>query len=105
MKKSDLLEEVRATIPVGIKKEMDLSFAIVDRIHAILVKKGMTQRDFARAIGKSEAEISKWMRGTHNFTIRTISLIEYALGESLVEVTGKRIESYHMIISIPASAH
>ena len=45
-----------------------LSFRIVDRIREILEEKGLKQKDLAERLGKSEAEISKWMRGTHNFT-------------------------------------
>ena len=37
-------------------------------------------------LGKSEAEISKWMRGTHNFTIDTIVSIEEALQAPVLQV-------------------
>lgn len=37
-------------------------------------------------IGKSEAEISKWMRGTHNFTIDTLVSIEGELEAPIVDV-------------------
>lgn len=37
-------------------------------------------------LGKKEPEISKWMRGTHNFTIGTIAAIEAALGEPILRV-------------------
>ena len=37
-------------------------------------------------LGKSEAEISKWMRGTHNFTLDTIMNIEDVLGERILVV-------------------
>lgn len=37
-------------------------------------------------LGKSEAEISKWMRGTHNFTLDTILNIEEALQEPILTV-------------------
>ncbi|MBE6229702.1 MAG: helix-turn-helix domain-containing protein [Bacteroidales bacterium] len=42
--------------------------------------------DFARAAGKKEAEISKWMSGQHNFTIRTIAKIENVLGDKILHV-------------------
>lgn len=63
-----------------------MSFQIVDRIHCILVDKGLKQKDLAEMLGKKESEISKWMRGTHNFTIETISSIEAALGEPIITV-------------------
>ena len=37
-------------------------------------------------LGKKESEISKWMRGTHNFTIDTISSIESVLGYPILQV-------------------
>lgn len=61
---------------------------IVDRIHAILEEKGMKQKDLAMLLGKKESEISKWMRGTHNFTIETISSIENVLGLPILQVAG-----------------
>jgi len=63
-----------------------LSFRIVDRIYDILEEKGLKQKDLALRLGKSEAEISKWMRGTHNFTIDTLVSIEVALDAPIVEV-------------------
>ncbi len=46
----------------------------------------MRQKDLALLLGKKEAEISKWMRGTHNFTIDTLVSIEEALQAPIVEV-------------------
>lgn len=42
-------------------------------------------------LDKKEAEISKWMRGTHNFTIETLTSIENALGESILEVCHEEV--------------
>lgn len=39
-------------------------------------------------LNKNESEISKWMRGTHNFTIETISSIENVLGTPILQVAG-----------------
>ena len=58
----------------------------MDRIHAILEERGLKQKDLANMIGKKESEISKWIRGTHNFTIETISLIENVLGHPILQV-------------------
>ena len=69
-----------------IRDSVALSFRIVDRIHEILVEKGLKQKDLALRLGKSEAEISKWMRGTHNFTIDTLVSIEDALGAPVIQV-------------------
>lgn len=72
---------------------VDFSFQIVDRIHEILDSKGLKQRDLAARLGKNESEISKWMRGTHNFTIDTLISIEDALGEPIISVCNTEILS------------
>jgi transcriptional regulator with XRE-family HTH domain len=46
----------------------------------------MRQKDLAIQLGKKEAEISKWMRGTHNFTIDTLISIEQALDAPILQV-------------------
>ena len=75
-----------------IRRSVDLSFQIVDRIHDILVSKGMKQKDLALLLGKREAELSKSMRGTHNFTIDTLVSIEDALQASILNVVHQDLE-------------
>lgn len=82
MKRSSILDARRKHVSPKTRKSVDLSFQIVGRIHEILTEKGLKQKDLANMLGKKEAEISKWMRGTHNFTIDTLSSIENVLGEA-----------------------
>ena len=86
MRRSKVLEERRKQVNPEVRDSVALSFRIVDRIHDILVEKGLKQKDLALRLGKSEAEISKWMRGTHNFTIDTLVSIEDALDAPIIEV-------------------
>tara|TARA_R110002020_G_scaffold222952_1_gene431924 strand:- start:917 stop:1393 length:477 start_codon:yes stop_codon:yes gene_type:complete len=67
-----------------VKRYVDHSFDIVNRIYDLLEKQGKTQRDLANLMGKKESEISKWMQGTHNFTLKSLAKIESVLGESLI---------------------
>jgi transcriptional regulator with XRE-family HTH domain len=89
MKKNPRLEERRKSIPHEIDNFVTRSFEIVDRIHEILKAKNLDQKDLALLLGKQESEISKWMSGTHNFTIRTITRIEDVLGFPIVKVLNK----------------
>jgi hypothetical protein len=52
------------------------------------------QKERNLQLGKKEAEISKWMRGTHNFTIDTLVSIEQALDAPILEVVHKEEEVY-----------
>ena len=80
------MENRRRQVNPEIRESVDLSFQIVDRIHEILVEKGLKQKDLALLLGKKEAEISKWMRGTHNFTIDTLVTLERALQAPILQV-------------------
>ena len=80
------MENRRRQVNPEIRESVDLSFQIVDRIHEILVEKGLKQKDLALLLGQKEAEISKWMRGTHNFTIDTLVTIERALQAPILQV-------------------
>lgn len=87
MIKNIRLEERRKSISKDVDLFIRQSFDIVDRIHEILVKQGKEQKDLARLLEKNESEISKWMSGTHNFTINTLAKIQAVLGESIIQVT------------------
>ena len=80
------MENRRRSVNPEIRESVDMSFQIVDRIHEILTEKGMKQKDLAMLLGKKEAEISKWMRGTHNFTIDTLVSIENVLRAPILQV-------------------
>lgn len=81
-----LFEEELAKVPDDVKIELDITFAIADKIDAALKEKNISQKELARKMGKTEAEVSRWLGGTHNFTVRTIAKISQALGISLVTV-------------------
>jgi DNA-binding transcriptional regulator YiaG len=81
-----LFEECIASTPEDIKQQVDLSFQIADKIVAILKQRGMTQKEFAHQIGRSEAEVSRWVGGTHNFTIATLAKISAILGVPIISV-------------------
>ena len=71
-------------IPADVKIEVDLSFAIADQIDALIKKKGLTQKEFADSIGKRPSEVTKWLSGQHNFTIRTLAMLSAYFDEALI---------------------
>ena len=87
MKHNALFQSCLSDVTNDVKAEVDLSFAIVDRIDRRLKEKGMKRRELAEALGKKEAEVSRWMRGTHNFTIRTLAKISNVLGTQIINVS------------------
>lgn len=67
----------------GIRK-VDKGIDIVDRIHQLREQRGWSQKRLAKELGKSPAEISKWLAAGHNFTIRTIAKLEAVFGEDIL---------------------
>lgn len=86
MKKENLLESRLQEIPKDIEEFVSLSFDVSDRIRDLLEKKGWSQKKLAKLLGKRESEVSKWLRGTHNFTLETIAKISIVLKDKLIYV-------------------
>ncbi|MDE6231069.1 MAG: helix-turn-helix transcriptional regulator [Muribaculaceae bacterium] len=83
---AQLFDECLATVPDDVKMELDMSFALADKIDMILREKNISQKELAKKMGKTEAEVSRWLGGTHNFTLRTIAKISDALGVQLLSI-------------------
>lgn len=75
-----------ATVPAEIKCEVDLELAISNRIYDLMTKRGLSKVEFAQALGKRPSEVTKWLSGQHNFTLRTISLLSAFFGEELISI-------------------
>ncbi len=79
--------------PEEIKREVKHNFDILDRIHQLLNEKfGGKQKLLAEKMGKSEAEVSKWINGNQNFTLRTISKLETAFQAPIIAVCSNSVE-------------
>ncbi|MEJ0056622.1 MAG: helix-turn-helix transcriptional regulator [Bacteroidota bacterium] len=81
---SKIFDKVLANVSVDTKRFVDNSIQIADQIHSILESQGKSQKDLADLMGKSESEISKWLTGTHNFTLRSLSKIEAVLNAKII---------------------
>ena len=92
MRTNRIMDEIRSTITPEMKLQMEMSVAIANRISEILEAKGMTQKELAQKLGKTETEVSRWLSGTHNLTLSTICKISAALGEEIVIVPKLALE-------------
>ena len=86
MSTNSLFREELAKIPQDVRKQVDMSWAIADKIEALLKAKGMSQKEFAHLMGKTEPEVSRWLGGTHNFTLRTLAKISVVFGEDVIKI-------------------
>jgi len=62
-------------VPLERRRFVSFSMMISEKILDILDIHHIGKRDFARSLGKKESQISEWLSGSHNFTIRTLSEI------------------------------
>lgn len=83
---NSMFKDELAKIPDDMRKQVDMSWAIADKIDALLKKRGLSQKEFAHLMGKTEPEVSRWVGGTHNFTLRTLAKISTVLGEDVIKV-------------------
>ena len=81
-----LFHQIVDETPIELKTQLRFSDAISEKLDRMLQKRGMTQRDLARKTGKTEAEVSRWLGGTHNFTLKTLALITVALDEDVITI-------------------
>lgn len=60
---------------------------VAAKICSGLKKMGLTQKEFASKMNKSESEISAWLSGDRNFTIDTLTEISLSLNISLLDTS------------------
>src|ERR1035437_3078649 len=84
------LEETPKDIDYLVQHSMDFSIQII----SLLKKKGKSQKDLADILEKEESEISKWLSGNHNFTLKSIAKIESALDQQLIFTREEIIERF-----------
>lgn len=73
-------------IPPEIKKQVDYSMGISNNIAHELANQKMSQKDFSKKIGRSEAEVSRWLSGRHNFTLSSLANISVVLGKDIIKI-------------------
>lgn len=91
--RNKLIADILANTPKDVKIFVDKYTDLVLRINDILTQKGYTQKDLADKLDKRPSEISKWLNGDHNFTLRSIAKLEAELGEVLLEVPKKQAKA------------
>jgi transcriptional regulator with XRE-family HTH domain len=77
-------EEMLSHTSPAIQQEVNMEFEISNRIHELMMQRGLTKVEFAQALGKRPSEITKWLSGQHNFTVRTIAMLSTFFGEPII---------------------
>lgn len=85
MKLKDLVAEITPEDDRRIEKRM----AVASKIYMALKSKGITQKELATRMKKTESEISECVSGERNMTIDTLSDFEEALGINLLNANSE----------------
>jgi len=81
---SKFFRKALASVSPESRRFTQKNLAITEQIVTILKQKGMTQRELAKALGKSEPEVSRMLSGLHNLTLKTIAKLEVALDADII---------------------
>jgi transcriptional regulator with XRE-family HTH domain len=83
---SPLIRELSDAITSQEQEQTDYKMKLAAKIYKAMKALGMTQTQFAESMDKPISLISRWMSGTHNFTVDTLVAIQHVLGISLLDV-------------------
>lgn len=65
---------------------IEKNLAITEKVRLAMEQKGWKSQDLAKAMDKNASEVSKWLSGMHNLTLKSITKMETALGLDLIQV-------------------
>jgi ribosome-binding protein aMBF1 (putative translation factor) len=91
-----LLDNLLAEITPEQQARTDRKMRIACIIDDAMKAKGLGKKQFADKVGRKPSEITKWLSGTHNFTIEILADIERVLGVRILNLNG-RTKSKHNI--------
>lgn len=67
-----------------IDKFLERNLEITERVNNVLKERGIKKGEFAKMLDKKPSEITKWLTGLHNLTLKSITKMEVALNIDLL---------------------
>lgn len=83
---SNQIDELLLQVTPEQQENTDYKMKMAAKIYAALQRKGWTQTQLAEVMDKQVSVISKWLSGTHNFTMDTLITIQRILDIQLLDV-------------------
>lgn len=102
--KENIIDIIRKKIKPENRQFVSKNLEISEQISRLLEKKGWSQKEFAKKLGKNESELSKWISGLHNLTLKSICLMEIVLEEDIITTPFKASEKYSKYIKLKICA-
>lgn len=91
--RSKTVDRLLKSTPKDVEIFVDLHADLVVRINQLLREKGIARKKLAERLDKQPSEITKWLSGEHNFTLRSLAKLSAELGEPLLEVPKKNVQT------------
>lgn len=88
--RSKTVDKLLKNTPKDVEIFVDWYADLVVRINQLLRENDITKKELAEKLDKKPSEISKWLNGEHNFTLRSLAKLSAELGEPLLEVPKRK---------------
>lgn len=85
-KTATIIQEAYDCIPALDWETDAITESIACRIDAVMKEKGISKKQLAQLTHRRPSDVTRWLGGGHNFTCRTIALIQQALGVPIIEI-------------------
>ena len=100
---SKLIDDLLDSIDPIDQEKTEAKMLLAAKIADTMKNKGWKNKDLLKAVGKDNPSIiTKWLSGTHNFTIDTLIELQHVLNIKLLAVDGKEevvVVNYHQTVS------
>ena len=83
---ADSIDRLMDQVTPEQQEETDFKMLLAAKIYHAMKRKGWTQTHFAEVANQHVSVISKWLSGTHNFTVETLVAIQRILEIHLLDV-------------------
>lgn len=85
--KNNILDNwLEANQNTEIDRFVERNLAITEKVCSVLKERGIKKKEFAAMLGKSPSEVSKWLSGLHNLTLKSITKMEEVLNINLINI-------------------
>lgn len=88
--RSKTVDRLLKSTPKDVEIFVDWYADLVVRINQLLRENDISKKELAEKMDKKPSEISKWLNGEHNFTLRSLAKLSAELGEPLMEVPKRK---------------
>ena len=95
----NLFNKLLKRIPRKAKRFNRISMLIAAAINTAIRENGKSQKWLSDQLDRNESQISKWLSGNHNFTIKTIIEIESALNTEILTINYRNPKTIQNITS------